>query len=62
MRKRPINKVGKGKLSFKTLAVTLSYLGALLDGRFFVIFETSSSVTEWNLNLALSSSRMLVRC
>ena len=51
-----------GELSFKTLAVTLSYPGALLDGRFFIIFETSSLVTEWNLNFTLSSSLMLVGC
>ena len=69
MRKRSIDKVGNnnigtvtGELSFKTLAVTLSYPGALFDGRYFIIFETSSSLTEWNLNLTLSSSLMLVRC
>ena len=35
-----------GKLSFSTLAVTLSRPGALFDGKDLIIFPTSSSVTD----------------
>ena len=35
-----------GKLSFSTLAVTLSRPGALFDGKDLTIFPTSSSVTD----------------
>ena len=34
-----------GKLSFSTLAVTLSRTGVLFDGKDLIIFPTSSSVT-----------------
>ena len=49
-----------GKLSFRILAVTLSYPGALFDDRLPIIFPTSFSVTGRNSNFVRwSSSRLL---
>ena len=41
-----------GRLYLRILALTLSILGALLEGRDLIIFSTSASVTNWKLKAA----------